>query len=114
MKKTNSTNILAKIFKKNPAKKVKKKTVTKVAKKTKSKIAKKTKVTSFIPLHSKLQKLLDKYTLSPLLSLDMRLGEGSGAAMGIGIAQAAIKLYQNMATFQSAGISGKSDGSVQS
>ncbi len=60
------------------------------------------------------KKLLDKYTLSPLLSLDMRLGEGSGAAMGIGIAQAAIKLYQNMATFQSAGISGKSDGSVQS
>jgi CarD family transcriptional regulator len=45
MKKTNSTNILAKIFKKNPAKKVKKKTVTKVAKKAKSKITKRTKVT---------------------------------------------------------------------
>ena len=45
MKKTSSTNILAKIFKKTPAKKVKKKTVTKVAKKAKSKTAKKTKVT---------------------------------------------------------------------
>ena len=45
MKKTSSTNILAKIFKKNPAKKVKKKTVTKVAKKAKSKITKKTKKT---------------------------------------------------------------------
>ena len=36
MKKTSTTNILAKIFKKTPEKKVKKKTVAKVAKKTKT------------------------------------------------------------------------------
>jgi len=41
MKKTSTTNILAKIFKKNPEKKVKKKTITKVAKKSKVKVVKK-------------------------------------------------------------------------
>ena len=41
MKKTSSTNILAKIFKKIPEKKSKKKTVTKVVKKPKTKVAKK-------------------------------------------------------------------------
>ena len=41
MKKTSSTNILAKIFKKTPATKVKNKVVTKVTKKPKSKVAKK-------------------------------------------------------------------------
>ena len=42
MKKTSTTNILAKIFKKNPTKKTKKKTVTKMTKTIKSKVAKKT------------------------------------------------------------------------
>ena len=41
MKKTSTTNILAKIFKKTPEKKVKKKTVAKVTKKPKAKVAKK-------------------------------------------------------------------------
>ena len=41
MKKTSTTNILAKIFKKSPDKKVKKKVATKVIKKTKSKVIKK-------------------------------------------------------------------------
>ena len=41
MKKTSTTNILAKIFKKTPEKKVKKKAIIKVAKKPKAKIAKK-------------------------------------------------------------------------
>jgi len=41
MKKTSTTNILAKIFKKTPEKKVKKKTVAKIAKKPKAKVAKK-------------------------------------------------------------------------
>ena len=41
MKKISSTNILAKIFKKTPEKKLKKKSVVKVAKKPKAKIAKK-------------------------------------------------------------------------
>jgi len=41
MKKTSTTNILAKIFKKKPEKKVKKKVATKATKKTKSKVIKK-------------------------------------------------------------------------
>ena len=48
MKKTSTTNILAKIFKKNPEKKVKKKTKVKVVKKStapKAKVVKKTKAT---------------------------------------------------------------------
>ena len=42
MKKISTTNILTKIFKKNPEKKVKKKTVSKIAKKPKAKVTKKT------------------------------------------------------------------------
>ena len=48
MKKTSTTNILAKIFKKTPEKKVKKKTKVKVVKKStapKAKVVKKTKAT---------------------------------------------------------------------
>ena len=41
MKKISTTNILTKIFKKNPEKKVKNKTITKVAKKPKAKVIKK-------------------------------------------------------------------------
>ena len=50
MKKTSTTNILAKIFKKNPEKKIKKKVIVKVIKKSKSKVVKKniTKVKSKI------------------------------------------------------------------
>jgi nicotinate-nucleotide--dimethylbenzimidazole phosphoribosyltransferase len=41
----------------------------------------------------------------PLLFLEMRLGEGSGAALGVGLLEAAVKLYREMATFESAGVS---------
>jgi nicotinate-nucleotide--dimethylbenzimidazole phosphoribosyltransferase len=43
----------------------------------------------------------------PLLDLDMRLGEGTGAALAIGIVEAALRLYREMATFNSAGVSDK-------
>jgi nicotinate-nucleotide--dimethylbenzimidazole phosphoribosyltransferase len=43
--------------------------------------------------------------LRPLLDLDMRLGEGTGAALGISIIEASIKILTEMATFQSAGVS---------
>jgi len=43
----------------------------------------------------------------PLLNLDMRLGEGTGAALGIGIVEAAVKLMNGMATFDEAGVSEK-------
>lgn len=43
--------------------------------------------------------------LKPILDLDMRLGEGTGAALGINIVEAAIKILTEMATFQNAGVS---------
>jgi nicotinate-nucleotide--dimethylbenzimidazole phosphoribosyltransferase len=42
---------------------------------------------------------------APLLDLEMRLGEGSGAALGIALVEAAVRLYCEMATFESAGVS---------
>ncbi len=44
--------------------------------------------------------------LRPLLSLEMRLGEGSGAALALPIVQAAARLLRDVATFDSAGVSG--------
>lgn len=43
--------------------------------------------------------------LDPYLDLSMRLGEGTGAALGIGLARAAADLLRDMATFKSAGVS---------
>ena len=45
--------------------------------------------------------------LVPLLDLRMRLGEGTGAALGIFLAEAAVKLLAQMATFEEAGVSKK-------
>lgn len=41
----------------------------------------------------------------PLLSLDMRLGEGTGAALAMSIVEAAAKVLAEMATFADAGVS---------
>jgi nicotinate-nucleotide--dimethylbenzimidazole phosphoribosyltransferase len=43
--------------------------------------------------------------LKPLLSLDLRLGEGTGAALGLFIAEAAVRTLNEMATFAEAGVS---------
>lgn len=43
----------------------------------------------------------------PLLDLDMRLGEGTGAALGISLAESACKILGEMATFGEAGVSEK-------
>jgi nicotinate-nucleotide--dimethylbenzimidazole phosphoribosyltransferase len=43
--------------------------------------------------------------LKPVLSLDMRLGEGTGAALGIFVAEAAARTLNEMATFAEAGVS---------
>lgn len=42
--------------------------------------------------------------LRPMLDLDMRLGEGTGAAIGMQIIEDAVAIYNEMATFQDAGI----------
>jgi nicotinate-nucleotide--dimethylbenzimidazole phosphoribosyltransferase len=43
----------------------------------------------------------------PVLDLGMRLGEGTGAAIAMKTIEAALLLYEQMATFSSAGVSGK-------
>jgi len=49
---------------------------------------------------------LKKLGKEPILSLDMRLGEGSGAALAIGVIKGAIACHSGMATFAEAGVSG--------
>lgn len=50
------------------------------------------------------QRMLDAIQLSPMLQMDMRLGEGTGAALAFTIIDAAGKIMREMATFQSAGV----------
>lgn len=50
--------------------------------------------------------LLELIGQVPLLDLEMRLGEGTGAALGMAVIEAAAKLLSEMATFSSAGVSG--------
>lgn len=52
--------------------------------------------------------LLDQLGLSPLLRLDMRVGEGTGAALAFHLIDAAVNLLRDMATFNQAGVSNKS------
>ncbi len=51
--------------------------------------------------------ILEKIGLCPLLSLDMRLGEGTGAALGINLVEASMKILNEMATFDQAGVAKK-------
>jgi len=45
--------------------------------------------------------------LKPLLELDLRLGEGTGAALAMHLVEAACRIRDEMATFEDAGVSGK-------
>jgi nicotinate-nucleotide--dimethylbenzimidazole phosphoribosyltransferase len=45
--------------------------------------------------------------VTPLLDLGMRLGEGSGAALGLVLVKTALRLHTGMATFAGAGVSNK-------
>lgn len=49
--------------------------------------------------------VLEHLGLRPLLDLDMRLGEGTGAALGIYLVEAAVRILNQMATFAEAGVS---------
>ncbi len=49
--------------------------------------------------------LLESLGLQPLLDLDLRLGEGTGAALAMGIIDGALAAHRQMATFAEAGVS---------
>ena len=53
------------------------------------------------------RRLLEAIGHRPLLDMDMRLGEGSAAALAVPILKAAAACHNGMATFASAGVSGK-------
>ncbi|ODT44037.1 MAG: nicotinate-nucleotide--dimethylbenzimidazole phosphoribosyltransferase [Nitrospira sp. SCN 59-13] len=50
------------------------------------------------------QAVLESLGLKPLFDLDLRLGEGTGACLGMGLVQASIKILTEMATFDEAGV----------
>ena len=51
--------------------------------------------------------ILNHLRVEPLLDLDLRLGEGTGAALGISLCIASAKILDEMATFADAGVSEK-------
>lgn len=53
--------------------------------------------------------VLDHLDLRPLLDLDMRLGEGSGALAALPLVTMAARILTEMATFDDAGVSGRTD-----
>lgn len=48
--------------------------------------------------------MLERMGLKPLFDLDMRLGEGTGAALGIWLVEAGVKVLTQMLTFDEAGV----------
>ncbi|MEO0508776.1 MAG: nicotinate-nucleotide--dimethylbenzimidazole phosphoribosyltransferase [Verrucomicrobiota bacterium] len=54
--------------------------------------------------HSTFLKTFDS---RPILDLDLRLGEGTGAALAMHVIDASVKIYKEMATFSSAGVATK-------
>ena len=51
--------------------------------------------------------VLARLEARPILNLNMRLGEGTGAALAMSLIEASVKIYNEMATFNSAGVSDK-------
>jgi nicotinate-nucleotide--dimethylbenzimidazole phosphoribosyltransferase len=53
------------------------------------------------------RRMMDFLDARPILDLDMCLGEGTGAAVAMDVVTAAVRIYQEMATFESASVSRK-------
>jgi nicotinate-nucleotide--dimethylbenzimidazole phosphoribosyltransferase len=51
--------------------------------------------------------VMDALGARPILDLDLRLGEGTGAALAMHVIEGAIRIYNEMATFSSACVAGK-------
>ncbi len=56
------------------------------------------------------QAMMQALDANPLLDLELRLGEGSGALLAFPLLRNACAMLNEMATFESAGVSGKEDG----
>jgi nicotinate-nucleotide--dimethylbenzimidazole phosphoribosyltransferase len=56
------------------------------------------------------QLMLDLLDARSYFDLGLRLGEGTGSALMIGIIDSAVRLYREMATFSEAGVSGSTPG----
>ncbi|MFC5746971.1 nicotinate-nucleotide--dimethylbenzimidazole phosphoribosyltransferase [Actinomadura rugatobispora] len=53
---------------------------------------------------------VDHLGLRPLVDLELRLGEGTGALLALPLVQSAVRVLHEVATFDSAGVSGKGSG----
>jgi nicotinate-nucleotide--dimethylbenzimidazole phosphoribosyltransferase len=53
------------------------------------------------------RRMLDHFGALPMLSLDMRLGEGTGAALAVPLLRAATAFINEMASFESAGVANR-------
>ncbi len=55
------------------------------------------------------KKVLESLKAEPILDLEMRLGEGTGGAIAMSIIDASLKIYNEMATFSSAGVNDQTE-----
>ncbi len=55
------------------------------------------------------REVMQKLGARPILDLDLRLGEGTGAAIAMQLIEGAVKIYNEMATFSAARVSEKSE-----
>ena len=53
--------------------------------------------------------MLERMGAEPMLNLQMRLGEGTGAALAMGLIEAGVKILNEMATFAEAGVAKSGD-----
>ena len=51
--------------------------------------------------------MLQHLGLRPILDLGMRLGEGTGGALAMGVIEGAVKVFNEVMTFEEAGVPGK-------